>query len=78
MSAFTSTIMSNESMKQRHPPASVPVIEKLKRERITNAREQSAHPAGEIKHGTVIQGIRMTLFALYFMSSIFAWVSLAH
>jgi lysocardiolipin and lysophospholipid acyltransferase len=68
------TTMTTDGLKQRHPPNSVPVIEKLKQERTKGATEKTPHPAGEIKHGFISQAIRMSLFALYFNSSILAWV----
>ncbi|KAL6704550.1 hypothetical protein ACN47E_008060 [Coniothyrium glycines] len=64
--------MSTDGLKQRHPSASVPVIEKLKQQRTQNATEPTSHPAGKVKHGFLAQAIRMSLFALYFNSSIVA------
>ncbi|KAI8941019.1 hypothetical protein NX059_002265 [Plenodomus lindquistii] len=75
--------MAVNGLKQRYPPGSVPVpvIEKLKAQRSANAqisthttdeKGHTPHPGGEIKHGTFKQAIRMSLFALYFNSSILA------
>lgn len=67
--------MANEGLKLRHPPTSVPVIEKLRAQRTDSSKkstEATAHPAGEIKHGVFFQGVRMVLFALYFAISILA------
>lgn len=69
--------MPTRGLTQRRPPSSVPVIEKLKKERTKNATAQLAHPAGDIKHGVLGQALRMLLFALYFTSSILAWVDTA-
>lgn len=66
--------MSKDGLKQRQPPSSAPVIKKLRQQRIGKDTEQTSHPAGEIKHGALSQGLRMFLFALYFISNIIAWV----
>lgn len=67
--------METEGLTQRHPPASVPVIEKLRAERTKASPESTPHPAGKIKHGTCKQAIRMSLFAMYFNGSIIVWVT---
>ena len=66
--------METQGLKQRHPLASVPVIEKLRKERTGQSTEPTAHPAGKPKHGVLHQALRMCLFALYFNGSIIAWV----
>ena len=68
--------MTTEGLKQRHPPSSVPVIQKLRTERLGQSTEGTPHPGGEIKHGAFQQGLRMFLFAVYFIGSILAWVTL--
>ncbi|KAB2100659.1 hypothetical protein AG0111_0g11174 [Alternaria gaisen] len=69
--------MSTKSIRQRQPPASVPVIEKLKAQRTKAPAEPTLpdptqHPAGEVKHGVFAQAMRMCLFAAYFNGSIIA------
>ncbi|KAF1851172.1 acyltransferase-domain-containing protein [Cucurbitaria berberidis CBS 394.84] len=66
--------MTTEGLKQRQrqPPASVPVIKKLREERLGKATEPTPHPGGKIKHGVAKQALRMFLFAVYFSTSIFA------
>lgn len=65
--------MTAKGLRQRQPPASVPVIEKLKAQR-TKASHATPHPAGKVKHGIFTQAIRMFLFAAYFNGSIIALV----
>jgi len=56
----------------------VPVTAQLEAQQPSNvaasadAPDTTPHPGGNIKHGTVSQGIRMMLFALYFNGSIVA------
>jgi hypothetical protein len=71
--------MSTKSIRQRQPPASVPVIEKLKAQRTKTPSEPTLadptqHPAGKVKHGVFAQAMRMCLFAAYFSGSIIALV----
>jgi lysocardiolipin and lysophospholipid acyltransferase len=77
--------MTTEGIRQRQPPATVPVIEKLKAQRAQTApettetiaqetRNHTQHPGGEIKHGVLAQALRMCLFAAYFNGSIIALV----
>ena len=62
--------MTTEGLKQRQPPATVPVIKKLREERLGKPTEDIAHPGGEIKHGALQQALRMFLLAVYFFGSI--------
>jgi hypothetical protein len=71
--------MSTKSIRQRQPPAIVPVIEKLKAQRAKTPSgpklpDPTQHPAGEVKHGVFAQAMRMCLFAAYFNGSIIALV----
>jgi lysocardiolipin and lysophospholipid acyltransferase len=71
--------MATKGIRQRQPPASVPVIEKLRAQRTKAPLEpklpdSTQHPAGEVKHGPVVQFLRMCLFAAYFNGSIIAFV----
>ena len=65
--------MTAKGLRQRQPPASVPVIEKLKAQR-TKTQHPAQHPAGKVKHGIFAQALRMFLFAAYFNGSIIALV----
>jgi lysocardiolipin and lysophospholipid acyltransferase len=71
--------MSTIDIRQRKPPAFVPVIEKLKAQRTKTSSapklpDPTQHPAGKVKHGPVVQFLRMCLFAAYFNGSIIAFV----
>ena len=75
----SSTTMTTQGLRQRQPPAEAPVITKLKAQRTATPSspqgpDPTQHPAGKIKHGFLVQTIRMSLFALYFNSSIIASV----
>ncbi|KAG9196091.1 hypothetical protein G6011_01212 [Alternaria panax] len=69
--------MSTKSIRHRQPPASVPVIEKLKAQRTRTPSaptlpDPTQHPAGQVKHGVFAQAMRMCLFAAYFSGSVIA------
>lgn len=72
--------MAPQGLKQRHPPDSTAQRTSNSKDSIDSANatdtpeapDATSHPGGTIKHGTVSQGIRMVLFALYFNGSIVA------
>ncbi|KAH7087383.1 acyltransferase-domain-containing protein [Paraphoma chrysanthemicola] len=69
---ITST-MTTDSLRQRQPPASVPISDTIATpEKPKLSNEPAPHPAGEIKHGPWQQALRMFLFAVYFNGSCLA------
>ena len=71
------TATAGAGLKQRHPPASVPTPTPAK---ATNGRPKlpsrasSNHPGGKVKHGALMQFLRMCAFATYFNGSILAYI----
>lgn len=71
-------------VKQRHPPASAQPQPPPTKEKHANGRPKltsrtsSHHPAGKVKHGALMQFLRMCAFAAYFNGSILACVNLHH
>jgi lysocardiolipin and lysophospholipid acyltransferase len=67
--------MTTESLRQRHPPASAPILNTTPAaEKSKLSTSPTQHPAGEDKHGPLSQALRAFLFAVYFNGSILALV----
>lgn len=66
--------MTTENLRQRHPPASAPVLDSNPTEMPKPSTAPTEHPAGDIKHGPWQQALRMFLFSVYFNGSILALV----
>ena len=65
--------MATETLRQRYPPASVPIVDsKPTSGKAELSTEPTPHPGGKIKHGAWKQALRMFLFAVYFNGSILA------
>lgn len=65
--------MSTENLRQRVPPTSTTTLDPKSSEK-KRSKEPTPHPAGEVKHGTLHQALRMLLFAVYFNGSCIASV----
>ncbi|KAH6622437.1 acyltransferase-domain-containing protein [Boeremia exigua] len=63
--------MDTAGLKQRHPANGPQTTLANGRPKLA-ARTSSHHPAGKVKHGALMQFLRMCAFALYFTSSILA------
>lgn len=69
---------ADAGLKQRHPPASAPAptqqtpTQQTANGRPTPQRAHSNHPGGRVKHGRLMQVLRMFAFAVYFNGSIIA------
>lgn len=81
--------IADAGLKQRHPHASVPTSDEPTETTTTTtkqtngrpkltSRTSSHHPAGKVKHGAVMQFLRMCAFAAYFNGSIIAYVQHSH
>ena len=75
------TATAGAGLKQRHPPASVPTPATATatataangRPKLPS-RASSNHPGGKVKHGALMQFLRMCAFAAYFNGSIIAYM----
>ncbi|KAJ4366867.1 hypothetical protein N0V83_007395 [Neocucurbitaria cava] len=59
-----------QQQRQRQPPAMVPVVKKLREERLGRSTDHIPHPGGEIKHGFLKQALRALGLVVYFFGSI--------
>jgi len=67
------TATAGAGLKQRHPPASVPTPATATNGRPKlPSRASSNHPGGKVKHGALMQFLRMCAFAAYFNGNIIA------
>lgn len=58
-------------LRQRYPPTSVPSEQTQQNGRPKlHTRKSSNHPGGKVKHGALMQFLRMCAFAAYFNGSI--------